>query len=247
MTDPRRIADTIATALGVPTGVGDAIEALTHMVAPLEILILLDNAEHLLDELARIASHLLAAASGLQLLVTSQAPLKVAGERVYRLGGLALPDDELDVEEALTFGAIALFVDRAQAADRCFQLDAGNVAMVIEICRRLDGLPLAVEFAAARVPLLGMHKLATSLSERLRLLTAGSRGAPARQQTLRAALEWSHSFASSVEQVVFRRLGVLAGSSSLELVQQVVADDTIDEWSAVEALGGLVDLSVAKS
>ena len=244
VTDSRQIADTIATALGVPTAVGDAAEALTRTVAPLEILILLDNAEHLLDEVARIASHLLAAAPGLQLLVTSQAPLKVADERIYRLGALALPDDEVEVEEALTFGAVALFVDRAQAADRRFALDAANVETVIDICRRLDGLPLALEFAAARVPLLGVHRLATSLGERLRLLTAGSRGAPARQQTLRAALEWSHGLASPVEQVVFRRLGVLAGSSTLELVQQVVVDDAIDAWTALEALGGLVDRSL---
>ena len=244
VTDPRQIADTIATALGVPTAVGDPTEALTRTVAPLEILILLDNAEHLLDEVARLASHLLASAPGLQLLVTSQAPLKVAGERIYRLGALALPDDEVDVEEALTFGAVALFVDRAQSADRRFALDAANVETVIDICRQLDGLPLALEFAAARVPLLGVHRLATSLGERLRLLTAGSRGAPARQQTLRAALEWSHALASPAEQVVFRRLGVLAGSSTLELVQQVVADDGIDAWAAVDALGGLVDRSL---
>jgi predicted ATPase/DNA-binding winged helix-turn-helix (wHTH) protein len=244
VTDSRQLADTIAMALGVPTAVGDPTEALTRTVAPLEILVLLDNAEHLLDEVARIALHLLASAPGLQLLVTSQAPLKVADERIYRLGALALPDDEVDVEEALTFGAVALFVDRAQAADRRFALDATNVETVIDICRRLDGLPLALEFAAARVPLLGVHTLATSLGERLRLLTAGSRGAPARQQTLRAALEWSHGLASPVEQVVFRRLGVLAGGSSLELVQQVVADDAIDAWAAVEALGGLVDRSL---
>ena len=167
VSDPRQIADAIATALGVPTAAGDATAALTRTVAPLEILILLDNAEHLLDEVARIASHLLASAPGLQLLVTSQAPLKVADERIYRLGALALPDDEVDVEEALTFGAVALFVDRAQAADRRFALDAANVETVIDICRRLDGLPLALEFAAARVPLLGVHTLATSLGERL--------------------------------------------------------------------------------
>jgi predicted ATPase len=244
VTDSLRIADTIATALGVPTAVGEATEALIRTVAPLEILVLLDNAEHLLDEVARLASHLLASAPGLQLLVTSQAPLKVADERIYRLGALELPDDEVDVEEALTFGAVALFVDRAQAADRRFALDWANVATVIDICRRLDGLPLALEFAAARVPLLGVNSLATSLGERLHLLTVGSRGAPARQQTLRAALEWSYGLASTVEQVVFRRLGVLAGSSTLESVQQVVADDAIDGWAAVDALGGLVDRSL---
>jgi predicted ATPase/DNA-binding winged helix-turn-helix (wHTH) protein len=244
VTDPRQIADTIATALGVLTAPGDASEALTRVVAPLEVLVLLDNVEHLLDEVARIAQHLLSAAPGLTLLVTSQAPLKLAGERIYRLGALALPDRPVDVDETLTFGAVALFVDRAQAADRRFALEATNLEAVIDICRRLDGLPLALEFAAARVPLLGVHRLATSLDERLRLLTVGSRGAPARQQTLRAALEWSHGLASPVEQVVFRRLGVLEGGSTLELVQQVVADDTTDAWAAVEALGGLVDRSL---
>ena len=242
--DPRQVATTIASALGVPAAAGEATEALTRTITPLEILVLLDNAEHLLDEVARIAQHLLAAAPGLQLLVTSQAPLKVAGERIYRIGALALPDHEVDADDALTFGAVALFVDRAQAADRRFALEAANVGGVVDICRRLDGLPLALEFAAARVPLLGVHRLATSLDERLRLLTAGSRGAPARQQTLRAALEWSHGLASPVEQLVFRRLGVLEGSSTLELVQQVVADDTVDAWAAVEALGGLVDRSL---
>jgi predicted ATPase/DNA-binding winged helix-turn-helix (wHTH) protein len=242
--DPRQVATAIGTALDVPTAGGDATEALARAVAPLKILMLFDNAEHLLDEVARIARHLLATAPGLQLLVTSQAPLKIADERIYRLGALALPDDVVDAEEAQTFGAVALFVDRAQAADRRFALDAANVEAVIDICRRLDGLPLALELAAARVPLLGVQRLATSLGERLRLLTAGSRSAPARQQTLRAALEWSHGLASPVEQVVFRRLGVLGGGSSLELVQQVVADDGIDAWAAVEALGGLVDRSL---
>lgn len=244
VTDPRQIAATIANALDLPTGTGDATDALIRTIAPLEILILLDNAEHLVDEVARLALHLLASAPGLQLVVTSQTPLKVADERVYRLGALALPDGAVSADEALTYGAVALFVDRAQAADRRFVLDESNVDTVVDLCRRLDGLPLALEFAAARVPLLGVNRLATSLGERLRLLTAGTRGAPARQQTLRAALEWSHGLASPVEQLVFRRLGVLAGSSSLELVQQVVADDAIDAWTAVEALGDLVDRSL---
>jgi predicted ATPase/DNA-binding winged helix-turn-helix (wHTH) protein len=244
VTDPRQVATTIATALGVLASAADATEALTRAVAPLEILVLLDNAEHLVEEVARLGSKLLATAPALQLLVTSQVPLKTSEERLYRLGALALPEDDVDAEEAMTFGAVALFVDRAQAADRRFVLDAANVGVVIDLCRHLDGLPLALELAAARVPLLGVQKLATSLNERLRLLTAGSRGAPARQQTLRAALEWSHSLVSPVEQVVFRRLGVLAGSSTLDLVQQVVADESIDGWAAIEALGGLVDRSL---
>jgi predicted ATPase len=123
---------------------------------------------------------------------------------------------------------------RAQAADRRFQVTDDNVATVVEVCRRLDGVALPIELAAARVPLLGLPKLAASLDQRLRLLSAGSLTAPPRQQTLRAALEWSHGLLGEAEQTVFRRLAVFIGSASLEAAQQVAADDrpdgTLDAW-----------------
>jgi predicted ATPase/DNA-binding winged helix-turn-helix (wHTH) protein len=243
-TSPEFVASTVAAALGLQSGHGDPLKGLMEAVRPLSMLIAIDNAEHLLDEVARILQALHQAAPQLQVLVTSQAPLKLANEWVYRLDALALPEHSAPLDVARQCGAVALFAQRAQAADRRFELGPDNLATVVEICRRLDGLPLAIELAAARVPLLGLVPLASSLNERLRLLNGGGRGAPARQKTLRAALEWSYGLLDATEQTVFRRLGVFVGSFSLELAQQVVADDTLDTWAVVDVLGALVDRSL---
>lgn len=243
-TAPEFVASTVAGALGLQSGHGDPLKGLMEAVRPLSMLIAIDNAEHLLDEVARILQALHQAAPQLKVLVTSQAPLKLADEWVYRLDALALPDRLTALEEAREYGAVALFAQRAQAADRRFTLGPENLDTVVEICRRLDGLPLAIELAAARVPLLGLAPLANSLNQRLRLLNGGSRRAPARQKTLRAALEWSYSLLDGVEQTVFRRLGVFVGGFSLEMAKQVVADDNLDEWSVVDVLGALVDRSL---
>nr|WP_315207403.1 winged helix-turn-helix domain-containing protein [uncultured Albidiferax sp.] len=243
-TAPEFVASTVAGALGLQSGHGDPLKGLMEAVRPLQMLIAIDNAEHLLDEVARILQALHQAAPQLQVLVTSQAPLKLANEWVYRLDALALPDESAPLDVARECGAVALFAERAQAADRRFALTPQNLDTVVDICRRLDGLPLAIELAAARVPLLGLVPLARSLHERLRLLNGGGRGAPARQKTLRAALEWSYGLLDTTEQTVFRRLGVFVGSFSLALAQQVVADDQLDAWAVVDVLGALVDRSL---
>src|SRR6185436_5806745 len=142
---------------------------------------------------------------------TSQEPLKIAGEQTFRLGPLALPD-EPSVEAARQSGAVALFEARAKAVDPRFTLTDGNVAMAIDICRQLDGIALAIELAAARVAFLGVAGLRSRLGERFRVLTGGTRLALPRQQTLRAALEWSNGLLSMAQQTVFRRLGVFAGT-----------------------------------
>ena len=143
---------------------------------------------------------------------------------------------------------MALFVDRAQAADARFTLTEANVASVVSVCRAVDGLPLAIELAAARAPMLGIHGLASSMGDRLQLLTRNrNRAAPARQQTLRATLEWSHGFLDATEQAVFRRLAVVVGSCSLQLAQQIAADGgegPIDAWAVLDALDVLVDRSL---
>lgn len=248
LADPRRVAGTVATALGIQIGAGDgdALNALVQAVAPLSLLLALDNAEHLLDEVARVARALHAGAPKLTLVVTSQAPLQLDAEHVYRVGTLALPEDgvPLTPQAAQGYGAVALFAERARRVDRHFALDDGNVATTVALCRRLDGLPLAIGLAAARVPLLGIEGLAAALGERLKLLTSGTRDAAARHRTLRAALEWSHSLLDPREQVVFRRLAVVVGSASLDLVRGIAADDTLDEWSALDALSVLVDRSL---
>ena len=243
-TAPEFVASTVAGALGLQSGHGDPLKGLMEAVRPLSMLIAIDNAEHLLDEVARILQALHQAAPQLQVLVTSQAPLKLANEWVYRLDALALPERAAPLDEARHFGAVALFAQRAQAADRRFELSPQNLATVIEICRRLDGLPLAIELAAARVALLGLGRLSSSLNESLRLLNGGGRRAPARQKTLRAALEWSYGLLDATEQTVFRRLGVFVGGFALEMAQQVVADANLDAWAVVDVLGSLVDRSL---
>ena len=249
VSDPAALPGAIAAALGVHGGTGEPLAGLVAAVAPLSLLLALDNAEHLLADVARVCDGLRDAAPGVRLVVTSQAPLRLAAERVYRIGPLAVPDRPLPAAQAMEFGAVALFTDRARAADARFVLTDANAPAVIELCRALDGLALAIELAAARAPMLGVHRLATSMQDRLKLLNASrNRAAPARQQTLRAALEWSHGFLDEREQAVFRRLAVMAGSASLELIQQVVADPAgsgnIDEWAVLDALSVLVDRSL---
>lgn len=239
----------VATALGLAGPPGEATATALDAMAPLDMLLVLDNAEHLLEPVGRLCDALLARAPGVRLVVTSQAPLRRSGEQVFRLSGLSVPTEGTpvsDVTAAAASGAVALFVARARAVDRTFALSAANVAAVVEICRRTDGLPLALELAAARVSLLGVRGLADALGQRFQVLSAGSRSAPARQQTLRAALEWSLSLLSAAEQAVFRRLAVVASSASLATVQAVGSDDGAESWLAVEALGGLVDRSLVQ-
>jgi predicted ATPase len=243
--DAAGLPGTLAAALGVRLFGADPVAALGRALQPLKLLLVLDNAEHLLAGVAALVAALLGAAPGLCILVTSQAALKLADERVMRVGPLAVPPGPLTAREALEFGAVALFVDRARAADSHFVLDDGNAAVVIELCRLLDGMALALELAASRVRLLGLPKLRASLDDRLRLLTRSSnRAAPARQQTLRATLEWSHALLDAPAQAVFRRLAVMAGSASLALVTAVAADEALDEWAVLDGLAVLVDRSL---
>jgi len=250
VTDAAALPGAIAAALGVRLGTGEEpLAALAAALAALTLLIGLDNAEHLLAGVAKVAQALHGAAPALRLVITSQAPLKLAPERVYRLGALSMPQGPVAAAVALDFGAVALFVDRAQAADARFALTDANVPAVIELCRALDGLALAIELAAARAPMLGVQRLAASLDERLRLLTTSrNREAPERQQTLRAALEWSHGFLDERERAVFRRLSVIKGSASLDLIQQIAADPPgqgdLDEWAVLDALTVLIERSL---
>jgi len=247
LADPSLVVGSVAKALGLSGAVGDPLEGLGRTLQPLPALLVLDNAEHLIDEVARVVRVMLDHAPGLKLLVTSQVPLGLPEEQVMRLGPLSVPDDMTDVAAALEHGSVALFASRAHTADPRFVLNESNVEQVIAICRHLDGLPLAIGLAAARVPLLGVHGIASALGERLRLLTGGSRDAPPRLRTLRAALEWSHGLLTEEDQAIFRRLGVFAGSFSLEMAQHVVAraePDGLDKWAVVDAMGSLIDRSL---
>jgi predicted ATPase/DNA-binding winged helix-turn-helix (wHTH) protein len=243
MTDPELVAPTVGRLLNVPLGPQkEARAALAEALRDQDLLLILDNAEHLADGVAALAAELLAQAPGVRLLVTSQEPLKLAEEHVFRLGPLELPPDPHPAT-ARTFGAVALFAARAEEADARFVLDSGNVEAVVDICRALDGLPLALELAAARVPLLGVEGVRARLGGRLMLLKGGLRDMPSRHRTLRETLAWSYALLSADEQVLLDRLGIFAGGFSVAAAQ-AVAPDGADAWSALDTLAALVDKSL---
>ena len=240
------MAGVLQQALQHAIGAGAAVatrEALAQALQPVQVLLVLDNCEHLVQPVAELTAALLAQAPHLHVLATSQEPLRLPAEQVYRVSTLALPAGET-LAEARAASAVRLFEDRARAADQRFVLDEGNVATVVAICRQLDGMALAIELAAARVPHLGLQGLHDRLGQRLRLLSGGSRETPPRQRTLGAALAWSHALLSAPEQAVLRRLAVMSGSFSPAGAQQVVADAALDEWAVLDHLGTLVDKSM---
>jgi len=247
VTDPARVGTAAAAALTIDVPAGKP--AATQIAAALReqaLLLVLDNCEHVLAEAAALVDAIVQRAPRVRVLATSQAPLRIADEQVLRLAPLGLPapaaaNDAIDVER---YGALQLFEARSRAAQRGFALTADKVATAVDICRRLDGLPLAIELAAARLPLLGLDGLRRALDERLRVLTAGPRAAPARQQTLRATLQWSHALLTSDEQALFRRLGIFVGGFSLTLAQRVATDTGGDPWVTLDHLGALVDKSL---
>jgi len=245
--DAQRVAATVASGLGIELLPGtDAGAAIADALRGQSLLVVLDNCEHVLAAVAPLVDAMLQQAAGVRVLATSQAPLRLGMEQVLRVGALALPGGKgmASPEEAERYGALALFVARARAAQRGFALQPDTVAAAVEICRRLDGMPLAIELAAARLPLLGLTGLRDRLDERLQLLTRGASDAPSRQQTLRATLEWSHALLAPAEQALFRRLGVFAGGFSLALAQRVAADSQDDSWLVLDSLGVLVDRSL---
>ena len=187
---------------------------------------MLDSCEHVIGAVAPLAEAVLKAAPQLRILVTSREPLRAEGEWLHRLASLELPPDSVDLSaaEALGYSAVQLFSERAMAAAEGFIFDDANVAAVLEICRRLDGLPLALELAAARIDVFGVRELADHLDDRFRVLTSGRRTALPRHQTLGATLDWSFQLLSEAEQTVLRRLAVFAVDFSLEAAVAVAAD-----------------------
>ena len=240
--DRQLVLLTLARTLGVALDADASADELAERLADSKMLIVLDNCEHLAADVATVAAALLRAAPQVRLLATSQESLKLAGEQVMRLGALSLPQDEpVNAHNNAHYGAVTLFAKRACEAMPQFVLGADNQSAVVEICRRLDGIPLAIEFAAARLPLLGIEGLRRRLDDRFRLLVGGSRLAPQRQQTLYAALEWSHALLAPDEQIVFHRLAVFKASFGLNAAQVVGAGSDYDEWVVLDHLAALVD------
>jgi predicted ATPase/DNA-binding winged helix-turn-helix (wHTH) protein len=244
LADPALIAGTVARALGIPLASDPARpQDVARALAGRELLLVIDNCEHLLSGAVELVAALLALAPRVRILATSREPLRLTAEQVIRLPSLAVPAPG-EREHALDYGAVELFVNRVREVDRRFELTPQNVGAVIDLCRRLDGIALALELAAARVPLLGLAGVLERLDSRLRILTGGARTALARHQTLRAAFDWSYELLSVAERAVFDRLGVFAGSFALSSAQQVAATDGTDSWAVLDHLGALVDKSL---
>jgi predicted ATPase len=246
LADPALVPSTVTSALGVrEEGGRPVVEVLTAFLRDRQLLLALDNFEHLLPA-APVVSDLLRVCPGLKILATSRAPLHLRGEREYPVPAMALPDPSRPepVAQLIQYEAVRLFVERAQAAKPDFALTDANAAAVAEICRRLDGLPLAIELAAARIKILPPQALLERLGERLKVLTGGARDAPARQRTLRDAIAWSHDLLAPHEQTLFRRLAVFAGGCTLEAVEAIAnADGDLD---TLEEMSSLVDESLLR-
>jgi predicted ATPase/class 3 adenylate cyclase/DNA-binding CsgD family transcriptional regulator len=233
ITDPDVVPVAVARALGLPDQPGrSTMDTLLRFVRDRQMLVVLDNCEHLLDACAELVVALLSEA-GLTMLATSREPIGLTGEATWRVPSLSVADE-----------AIELFTDRARLAQTCFTVTDDNASTVAEICARLDGMPLAIELAAARVRALSVSEILDSLHDRFRLLTGGSRTAVRRQQTLRASVDWSHALLTETERILFRRLAVFLGGFDLDAAQAIAGADGLERHQVLDQLSLLVDKSL---
>jgi len=235
----------IARALGAEAaGVGLTAESRVALQNQ-RLLLIIDNCEHLTEDLARAVETLLRVGEGLHICATSQEPFGTQGEQIYRIRPLAVPPaDASTIEVVLTHAASQLFVERSRSYTRDSRFDDATACEIATICRQLDGVPLALELAAARVPTLGVRGVLDGLSDRFRLLTAGQRSALPRHRTLRATVDWSHRLLDETERTLFRRLAVFPAGFTVEAAHCVSSPDIEDQWRIIDLLGNLVGKSL---
>ena len=246
VSDPHLVLPTIATALGLAGPI--SLDRIAAALGERQNLLVLDNCEHLIEAAARIAEALLRASPSLQIVTSSREALRVDGECVYRVPALDVPAaNSGDAEHALRFSSINLFVARARMAEAGFSLDAMNTQAVVEICRRLDGVPLAIELAAARAATLGVEELASRIDDRFGLLTGGHRTAPGRHRTLSASLDWSYDLLSEPERAVLRRIALFAADFTLPAIRAVVGALAGSECEITNRVRALVARSLLEA
>src|SRR6266566_6282939 len=239
LSDPGLVPATVAAALGLEPGGGAiSVQRVAQMLTGRRLLLVLDTCEHVINATAALAEAVLRASSTVHILATSREPLQVEGEWVFPVSPLAVPAENADnQDDPLQYGAVRLFIERARAALPHFAPDRRDAALIAAICRRVDGMPLAIELAASRVAMLGIEELATRLEDRLQLLTSGRRTALPRHRTLRATLDWSYELLAEPERVLLRRLAIFAGPFSLACAAAVgpefAASDVIDVISSL--------------
>ncbi|HEX5493627.1 MAG TPA: BTAD domain-containing putative transcriptional regulator, partial [Mycobacteriales bacterium] len=257
--DPADLPHAVADALGVretallagrrdpvPVGPADPTDVLVRALAGRALLVVLDNCEHLVDAAARLVDALLAGCPQVRVLATSREPLGITGEMLYPVPPLVGPPEHTDAAGAAEYPAVRLLADRGAAASPGFAVHEGNVAAVARVCQRLDGMPLAIELAAARLRALPVEQVAARLDDRFRLLTAGSRTALPRHQTLRAVVEWSWDLLDKRERVLARRLSAFPAGADLDAAERVCASGGLPADDVFEVLAALVDKSLVE-
>ena len=248
LADPALVPQTVVTALGLREDSNrPTLEVLTDFLRSKTVLLLLDNCEHVIEACAQLSESLLRACPQLRILASSREALGISGEVPYRVPSLAVPDPAHlpSLGTLASMDAIRLFVERAATARPGLVLTAQSAPVVVQICKRLDGIPLAIELAASRVKVLSVEQIAARLDDRFRLLTGGSRTALPRHQTLQALIDWSYDLLSEVERVLLRRLSVFAGGWTLEATEAVCAGNDIEADDVLDLLAHLVDKSLA--
>jgi predicted ATPase len=246
LADSGLVPATVAAAVGLELAAGAVSpEHVAIALSAKQQLLVLDNCEHVIDAAATMAEALLRANPAAQVVVTSREPLKAEGEWIYPVPPLAVPTrDAEDKDDLLRYGAVRLFRERVRAAEPHFAADRRRAAMIAAICRRLDGIPLAIELAAARTATLGIEELSARLDDRFQLLTGGRRMALPRHQTLRATLDWSYELLTEPERAVLRRLAIFAGAFSLEAAGVVAASPEAAPSEVVDGVSSLVAKSL---
>ena len=248
LSDPALVPQTVAQILGVREERDKPpLQALEEWLRARHLLLILDNCEHLLPACAALAARLLQSCPRVQILASSREPLNVAGEQIYRVPSLSLPDlkQSQTVEIVSQYEAVSLFIERAQAVQSSFAVTSANAPAVAQICVHLDGIPLAIELAAARVRSLSVTEIHSRLNQRFRLLTGGSRTVLPRQQTLRALIDWSYDLLTDPEKALLRRLSVFAGGWTFGAAEAVCAGEPVEDWEVLDLLTALVDKSLA--
>jgi predicted ATPase len=245
--EPGLVAQAVAAALGLQEQPGRPLIAmLADSLRRKKLLLILDNCEHVIDTSAQVASVLLPSCPALTILASSREALGIAGERAYRVRSLPLPSDgtDLSIQELADFAAIRLFVNRAKAVKTEFALTPENAPAVLQICQRLDGIPLAIELAAARARVLSPQQIANRSDDRFRLLTGGSRTALPRQRTLQALIDWSYDLLSEPECSLLRRLSVFSGGWTLDAAEVITGTEPIEAYEVLDLLEQLVNKSL---
>ena len=247
LSDPTLVPQAVASALAVSEQPGRALtDTLRDALRGKSMLVVLDNCEHLVTACARLADALLRTCPNLRILTTSREALGVTGETIWRVPSLSVPDPQRlpPFDRFSDYEAVRLFIDRAVASAPQFGVTSGNAPAIAQVCHRLDGIPLAIELAAARVKVLAVEQIAARLDDRFRLLTSGSRTALPRQQTLRAAMDWSYDLLSEQERTVLRRLSVFAGGWTLEAAEAICSGGRVNADDTIDLLTSLVDKSL---